>query len=123
MALFSEPRRLGSTSWFGTKCPVAVGDDTRRAGARHHVEIWLRVLLDQRTADLQLFLPQVCEMCFVIYQEEAVELRREEVVFTVRVLSRLTAMMTCTASLGWRSTVTCCNIYRGYSNDVPVGNK
>ena len=45
--------------------------------------------------------------------------RWENVIFTKRVLSRLTAPFTWAASLGWTSAVTCCNIYREYY--VPVG--
>ena len=35
-------------------------------------------------------------------------------IFTIRVLSRLTAVLTRAASLGWTSAVTCYNIYREY---------
>ena len=47
----------------------------------------------------------------------------EDVIFTKRVLSRLTAPLTWAASLGWTSAVTCCNFdfYREYY--VPVGKK
>ena len=38
--------------------------------------------------------------------------------FTIRVLSTLTALLTWAASPGWTSAVTCCNIYREYH--VPV---
>ena len=64
-------------------------------------------------------LPQVCEMCFVIhYQEQKKKKRRENVKFTIHVLSRLTALLTWAASLGWTSAVTCCNIYREYYEPV-----
>ena len=36
----------------------------------------------------------------------------ENVIFTIHVLSRLTALLSWAASLGWTSAVTCCNIYR-----------
>ena len=51
-----------------------------------------------------------------IYQEQ--KKWWENVIFTIRVLSRLTAVLTWAASLGWTSAVTCCNIYREYH--VPV---
>ena len=72
--------------------------------------VWLWVLLDKYRAGLQLLLPQVCEICFVIYQEQ--KTRWENVISTIRVLSRLTALLTWAASLGWTSAVTCCNSYR-----------
>ena len=70
MALFSEPRRFGSTSFFSTWCPVVTEEDTRRAVARYRSKIWLWVLLDKYRAGLQLLLTQVCEMCVVICQEQ-----------------------------------------------------
>ena len=70
MALFSEPRRFGSTSLFSTQCPVVIEEDIRRGVARHRSEIWLWVLLDKYHAGLQRLLPQVCEMCLFIYQEQ-----------------------------------------------------
>ena len=42
----------------------------------------------------------------------------ENVIFTIRVLSRLTVVLTWATSLGWTSPVTCCNIYMEYH--VPV---
>ena len=45
-----------------------------------------------------------------IYQEQ--KKLWENMIFTIRVLSRLTAVLTWAASLGWTSAVTCCNIYR-----------
>ena len=57
-------------------------------------------------------LPQVCEMCFVIYQGQ--KKWWENGIFTIRVLSRLTTLLTWAASLGWTSAVICCNIYREY---------
>ena len=57
-------------------------------------------------------LPQVCEMCFVIYQGQ--KKWWENGIFTILVLSRLTTLLTWAASLGWTSAVTCCNIYREY---------
>ena len=89
MTLFSEPRRFGSTSLFTTYCPAVLEEDTRKAVARHRLEVWLWVLLDKHRAGLQLLLPQVCEMCVVIYQEQ--KKWSENVIFTMRVLSRLTA--------------------------------
>ena len=53
-----------------------------------------------------------CEMCVVIHQEQ--KKWWENVIFTIRVLSRLTALLTWAASLGWTSAVTCCNTYREY---------
>ena len=52
-------------------------------------------------------------MCFVIYQEQNKKWW-ENVIFTKRVLSRLTAPLTWAASLGWTSAVTCYNIHREY---------
>ena len=43
----------------------------------------------------------------------------ENVIFNIRVLSRLTEVLTWAASLGWTSAVTYCYIYREYH--VPVG--
>ena len=51
-------------------------------------------------------------MCVVIHQEQ--KKWWENVIFTIRVLSRLTALLTWAASLGWTSAVTCCNTYREY---------
>ena len=45
----------------------------------------------------------------------------ENVMLTKRVLSRLTAPSTWAASLGWTSSMTCCNIYMEYY--VPVEQK
>ena len=74
-------------------------------------------LLDKYRAGLQLLLRQVCEMCFVVCQEQ--KKWYENVIFTIRVLSRLTALLTWAASLGWTSAaVTCCNIYREYHAPV-----
>ena len=64
IALFSEPRRFGVTSFCRTQYPVVIEKDTRRAVARPRLEIWLWVLLDKHRAGLQLLLQQVCEMCF-----------------------------------------------------------
>ena len=50
-----------------------------------------------------------------VYQELK---KWENVIFTIRVLSRPTAVLTWAASLGWTFAVTCCNIYREYH--VPV---
>ena len=58
-------------------------------------------------------------MCFVIYQEQ--KKWWENVIFTIRVLSRLTAVLTWAASLGWTSAVTCCNMYREYHVPVVFG--
>ena len=52
-----------------------------------------------------------------IYQEQ--KKWWENVIFTIRVLSRLTAVLTWAARLGWTSAVTCCNFYREY-HQVPV---
>ena len=88
---------------------------TRRAVARHRSETWLWVLLDKHRAGLQLLLlPQMSEMCFVMYYQGQNKKWWENVIFTIRVLSRLTALLTWAASLGWTSAVTCCNIYREY---------
>ena len=73
--------------------------------------------LTNRTG-LQLLLPQVCEMCFVMYQEQ--NKWWENVIFTIHVLSILTALLTWAASLGWTSAVTCCNIYREYHVSVYI---
>ena len=119
LALFSEPRRFGSTSLFSTSCPSVIEEDTRRAVARHCLEIWMWILLDKYRAGLQILLPQVCEMCFVIriYREQKKLL--ENVIFTIiRVISRFTTVLTWAASLGWTSAVTRCNIYR--EHHVPV---
>ena len=48
-----------------------------------------------------------------IYQEQKKKWW-DNVIFTIRVPSRLTALLTWAASLGWTSAVTCCNIYREY---------
>ena len=75
--------------------------------------------LDKYRVGLQLLLSQqVCEMCFVIYYQEQKKKWWENVIFTIHVLSRLTALLTWAASLGWTSDVTCSNIYREY--DAPV---
>ena len=96
-----------------------IEEDTRRAVARHRLEVWLWVLLDKHHPGLQL-LPQVCEMCFVIYLEVYQEQKKwwDNAIFTIRVPSRPTAVLTWAASLGWTSAVTCCNVYREYH--VPV---
>ena len=48
MALFSAPRRFGSTPFlFRTWYPVVIEEDTQRAVARHRLEVWLWVLLDK----------------------------------------------------------------------------
>ena len=58
---------------------------------------------------------RVCEMCFVIYLVPVYQEQKWwENMFTIRVLSRLTALLTWAASLGWTRAVTCCNIYREY---------
>ena len=51
-----------------------------------------------------------------IYQEQ--KKWWQNVIFTIRVRSRRTAVLTWAASLGWTSAVTCCNIYSEYH--VPV---
>ena len=66
---FRNPDAL-DPSLFSTLCPVVIEEDSRRAVARRRLELWLRVLLDKRRAGLQLLLPQVCEICFVIYYQE-----------------------------------------------------
>ena len=43
----------------------------------------------------------------------------ENVIFTIHVISRLTALLSWAASLGWTSAVTCCNVYREYHEAVP----
>ena len=53
----------------------------------------------------------MCETCPVIYYQEQKKWQ-ENVIFTIHVLSRLTALLTWAATLGWTSAVTCCNIYR-----------
>ena len=111
-------RRFGSTSLLSTSCPVVIEEDPRRAVARHRYEIWLWVLLDKYRAGLQLLPPQVWEMCFVIYYQDQKKKRWENVIFTIHVLSRLTALLTWAASLGWTSAVTCCSIYREYHEPV-----
>ena len=118
MALFSQPRRFGSTSLF-TQCPVVIDEDTQRVVAKHRSEIWLWVLLDENRTGLQLLLPQVCKMRFVRYQEQNKKWW-EDGIFTIRVLSRLTVLLTWAASLGWTSAVTCCNIYREYHVSVYI---
>ena len=114
---FRNPDAL-DPSLFSTLCPVVIEEDSRRAVARRRLELWLRVLLDKRRAGLQLLLPQVCEICFVIYYQEQGKKWWDKVIFTIRVLSGQTAVLTWAASLGWTSAVTCCNIYREYH--VPV---
>ena len=72
---------------------------------------------------LQLLLPQVCEMLFLMYYKEQKKKKWwENVIFTIRVLSRLTALLTWAASLGWTSAVTCCNIYGEYHTPVSRSN-
>ena len=98
-----------------------IEEDTRRAVARHRSQVWLWVLLDKYRVGLQLLLSQqVCEMCFVIYYQEQKKKWWENVIFTIHVLSRLTALLTWAASLGWTSAVTCCDIYREYHAPGPV---
>ena len=58
----------------------------------------------------------VCSVLCHIYQEH--KKWWENVIFNIRVLWRLTAVLTWAASLGCTSPVTCCNIYREYH--VPV---
>ena len=94
-----------------------IEEDTQRAVVRHRLEIWLWVLLDKYRTGQQLLLPQVCEMCFVTYQEQK---WWENVIFTIRVLSRRTALLTWAASPGWISAVTRCNIYREYHVSVYI---
>ena len=99
-----ETQTLWIDVLFRTQCPVVIEEDTRRAVARHRSEVWLWVLFDQYRAGMELLLPQVCEMCFVIYREQ--KKCWENLIFTIRVLSRLTALLTWAASLGW----TCCDL-------------
>ena len=74
------------------------------------------ILLEKYRAGLQLLPPQGCEMCSVIYQEQ--KKWWENVIITIRVLSRLTALLRWAACLGWTFAVTCCNMYS--ENHVPV---
>ena len=102
---FRNPDALDPRFCLGrnTRYPVVIEEDTRRAVARHRLEIWLWVLLDNYRAGLQLLLPQVCEICLVIYQEQ--NKWWDNMIFTIRVLSRLTALLTWAASLGWTFAV------------------
>ena len=61
-----------------------IEEDTRRAVARHRLEVWLSVLLDKYRAGLQLLLAQVCEMCFVILISRAADVKRERVIHQTR---------------------------------------
>ena len=67
------------------------------------------------------FYHRFCDMCFVIYCQEQKKWW-ENVIFTMHVLSRLTALLTWATSLGWTSAVTCCNIYREYHAPIVLQN-
>ena len=49
------------------------------------------LLLDKYRAGLQLFVPQVCEMCFVIYYQEQKKWQ-ENVIFTIRAIKTNSAV-------------------------------
>ena len=71
MPLFSEPRRFRSPFLFSTYCPEVIEEDTQRAVvARNSLGIRLFVMLAKYHTGLQLILPQVCEMSFVIHHED-----------------------------------------------------
>ena len=61
----------------------------------------------------------LCHILRSRYQEQK-QKWWDNVIFTIHVLSRLKALLTWAASLGWTSTsaVTCCNIYREYHAPV-----
>ena len=63
VALFSEPRRFGSTSLLSTWCPAVIEEETRRADARHSSEIWLWVLLDVMVSPLPCRGVMLCSKC------------------------------------------------------------
>ena len=74
---------------------------TWRAVAKHPSKICLWVRLDENRAGLQLLLPQVCEMCFVVHYQEKKKWWENVMLTIIHVLSRRTALLTWAASLGW----------------------
>ena len=75
--------------------------------------MWLSTALTNIARACNFFYHR-CVRCALSYYQEQKKKWWENVIFTIHVLSRLTALLTWAASLVWTSAVTCCNIYREY---------